>query len=123
MSAFDFIFCPFCGETEWVCEQIQQVAEGRLHEYKCKDCKKFNYTNISYLIKDTILHAVTGLKKYNLRVEVYPYLVDVAYLTNKTTITDADTHREILTINKVLDLNWYREEEIREKLKFYLVFS
>ena len=119
----DYIFCPFCGEAEWISDKTGSTKEGRLSYYKCKECKKFSYTNISMLVKHNFLIGVTEIKRYEVKAEVYPYLVTIAYLANKTIITDADSNKQIIELDKALEFDWYRDEKILEKIKFYLVFS
>lgn len=119
----DYIFCPFCGEVEWISDKTGSCAKGRLSYYKCKGCKKFSYTNISMLVKDTFLHGVTELKRYEVKAEVEPYLITIAYFANKTIISDAYSHQQIIELDKVIEFDWYKDDKILEKIKFYLVFS
>lgn len=119
----DYIFCPFCGEVEWLVDKTGTAKEGRLAYYKCKGCKKFSYTNISMPFKSTILECVTEVKRYEVKAEIEPYIVTIAYLANKTIITDSFSRKPVIELDKVIEFDWYKDDKILEKIKFYLVFS
>ncbi len=119
----DYIFCPLCGGVDWTSDKTGTTKEARLTWYKCTACKKFSYTNATSIVKNTFLIGVTEVKRYAVKAEIEPYRINILHDVNETVIRDAYTSKEILTIAKALDFNWYRPEEVIEKIKFYLLFS
>lgn len=115
----DYIFCPLCGASKWTTTKLHKTEE----HYKCSECEKFRYTN-------RIEHATSegGLeyfqkKRYSIYAEVYPYTVSVYYYDNRTDFADADSQTIILRLPRAIDFNWYRDEDLINKIKKYLLFS
>lgn len=120
----DYIFCPLCGASKWISDKTGSVENNKLSLYRCTACKKFQYTNITVPYTDTFLHAVTQIRRYSVKAELEKYCITVLYAPeNQTTIRDAETFKELIKLNKPIEFNWYRPEEVAEKVKFYLVFS
>jgi hypothetical protein len=119
----DYIFCPLCGGMKWLVDKTGTSHDGRLTFHECSSCKNFNYTNETVIVKSEILIGVTNTSRLSVMADIFPYLISVYYKENKTEIMDTDSFKLLLRFNKVIQFNWYRSEEVIDKIKKFLVFS
>lgn len=125
----DFIFCPFCGATKWIIDKtgapisILASFKGQLEHHKCSGCKNFTYSNI--MEHDKSLAGLEYFKKirYSVQAIIKPYEIDVSYVDKHTTLTEWETGKVLLKLNSAITFNWYKNEDLIEKIKKYLVFS
>lgn len=113
----DYIFCPLCGEHNWKVDKTQFPVT--IHT--CSDCKKFIYTEITKTTESSI-----GLKIYHkeLRTEevsVDEYHIHINHQENWTEVQK--DYSVILKLPKAVVFDWYRETNIKDKIKKFLVFS
>lgn len=120
----DFIFCPLCGATKWLTTKTRASAQGRLTDNKCSGCKKFTYTNVTCLIKHPILIGITQTVRYSIEATIEPYRIGVFYQEPiVTNIWDSDTSQNLLSLNQAVTFNWYKNDELLDKIKKYILFS
>jgi hypothetical protein len=121
----DYIFCPLCGATKWITDKTgsAHADKGRLTKHKCSSCKKFSYTNHSALIEHNILVGITQITRYSVVADIDPYRISVFYHANSTQFQDIDCNNVILILNSAVTFNWYKNEELIEKIKKYVLFS
>lgn len=119
----DFIFCPFCGGVKWTVDKSRKVAEGTLEYHKCQLCKKFVYTNVWNSGTSSAGLEVMNKRRYSVEAIIPPYKIQVFYLDNKTNFIDYDSGDLVLEVNLAVTFNWYKNEELVDKIKKYVVFS
>ena len=114
-TSIKYIFCPFCGSPKWITD-----TSSIRHWNQCADCKYFKYYNrevkliaqgVSYLIKDCVIAAFE------------PYTVCVDYIKNTTDIYHTRKHSLMVTLPRAIEFNWYKQEELVDKIKTYITFS
>lgn len=115
----DFIFCPFCGEVEWT---VDKSRAGEGDAFSCSKCKKFTYINIMQHKKTESGFEYFEKVRSSIRADLEIYAIEIDYLDKKTIIKDSWL-TTILTLHKIIDFNWYNQDEVIEKVKKYLVFS
>lgn len=123
---YDFIFCPFCGATKWTIDKTGAPPagiKGQLEYHKCSGCKNFTYTNL--VAHDKSPGGIEYFKKtrYSVVAIIKPYEIVVSYVDKHTTFTDWDTGNILLMLNSAITFNWYKHEDLIDKIKKYLVFS
>lgn len=119
----DYIFCPFCGGVKWISDKTGYADGGRLASHKCAGCKKFTYVNHTELVKHPVLEGITKTTRYSVQADILPYRIIVFYHKNSTQFQDINTHQVILVVNSAVAFNWYKNEELVDKIKKYVVFS
>lgn len=123
MSTTDYIFCPFCGAIKWTNDKSRYADGGRLEYHKCQGCKKFIYTNHIKNVKSPQGLEYFEKTRYSVEATVDKYKVTVFYHKKSTQFIDIDTGHVILVLSSPVTFNWYKNEELVEKIKKYLVFS
>jgi hypothetical protein len=118
---YSYIFCPLCGAVKWLTDKTGSLNGARLEQYKCSGCKKFIYTDIIEAVEGTIKYY--SRKRFSVVATVGKYIVSVFYHNNSTQFQDADTDEVILVLNSAVTFNWYKNEELIEKIRKYLLFS
>jgi hypothetical protein len=120
----DFIFCPLCGATKWLTNKTRASAQGRLTEHRCSGCKNFTYTNVTCLVKHAVLVGITQSVRHSIEATIKPYKIGVFYQEPiVTNIWDSETSQLLLSLNSAVTFNWYKNEELIEKVKKYILFS
>ena len=120
----DFIFCPLCGASKWLTNKTRASALGRLTENKCSGCKNFTYTNVTCLVKHQFLVGITQTVRHSVEAIIKPYKVCVFYQDPiGTSIWDSETYQTLLTLNSAVTFNWYKNEDLVDKIKKYILFS
>lgn len=123
MSGLNYIFCPFCGSIKWTVDKSRETPEGQVHYHKCQDCKKFSYVNIEIGTKSLSGLHVFERKPHHIVAEISSYKIVVYYSTNETTFENIETGDTVLTVKTAINFNWYKNEELIDKIKTYVVFS
>lgn len=124
--SYEYIFCPFCGGSLWITDRTQRVTTssgGKITHNKCDSCKAFSYSNISVPVEHPLLFAITESKRLQVTAWILPYKIIVNYLDNFTEFYELDGGKFILKINQAVNFDWYKNEELVEKIKKYVVFS
>lgn len=120
----DYIFCPLCGGVNWLTNKTKVAPDGgRLTYFKCKSCKKFNYYNHTRLVDHPFLAGVTQTTRYSVEATVQNYKILVKYHDKTTSFYDDETEKLLLHLNTCVTFNWYKNEDLIEKIKKYLLFS
>lgn len=119
----DYIFCPLCGATKWITDKTGYANKGKLTAHKCSGCKKFNYTNHTGIIEHQVLVGVTQTTRYSVVADIETYRISVFYHANTTQFQDIDSNNVVLVLNSAVSFNWYKNEELIDKIKKYLLFS
>jgi hypothetical protein len=122
----DFIFCPFCGGVKWITDK-SGTASGhpsyQLESHKCAACKKFIYINAwDKGISEVGLQYIKK-RRYQIEAIINPYKIKVFYMDPKTIFINNNTDKIVLSIEQAVTFNWYKNEELIEKIKKYFVFS
>ncbi len=115
----DYIFCPLCGATKWTTTKLHKFED----HYTCSGCEKFQYINRVEHVKSESGLEYFQKRRYSVYAEIYPYTVSVYYDDNRTDFADADSQRIILSVPRAVAFNWYKGEDLVEKIKKYLLFS
>lgn len=121
MSFEEYIFCPLCGEHEWITDK----TNVKYRYNTCGGCKDFMYATITHEVVSEI-----GLKLFyrelheeDVRIPGH-YRIKINHTEQKTTITDADSWKVLLNINSAPKFNWYdKSESLADRIKKFLVFS
>jgi hypothetical protein len=121
----DFIFCPLCGSIRWITDKTKSTKIGKLEAHKCCGCKKFTYTN--HIIK-TSLSSNLKIESYDktrhsIEALIEPYYISVYYEDKVTNFRSDDKLELILSLGQAVSFNWYKREELVEKIKKYVLFS
>lgn len=122
-KSINFIFCPLCGGVKWITDKTGYADNGKLTYHKCAACKKFSYTNHTKLVDHPILVGVTHTTGYEVEAKIMPYKIRVNYHHNHTQFSDEASNKLILEVNTAVKFNWYKNEELVNKIKKYVVFS
>ena len=112
----DYIFCPLCGEHSWRTDKTQFPT---IHS--CSDCKNFSYTEIT----KTLISSI-GLKIYHRELETETVIMDdyEIRINHQEKWTEVIKNYEvILKIQKALIFDWYKDKDVKDKIKKFLVFS
>jgi hypothetical protein len=118
----DYIFCPFCGATKWVTDKAMKT--GQQHEvFKCCGCKKFKYENVLNSIKTPAGFELFKKQRYMVEATIDPYFITVYYVQGVTNIQDSDSRALIVSLGQAVTFNWYKHEELIDKIKKYVLFS
>ena len=115
----DYIFCPLCGSSKWTTTKLHRYEE----HYRCSECEKFQYINRLEHSKTESGLELFQKKRYSVYAEVYPYIVNVYYDENRTEFIDADSNKIILSLPKAITFDWYKGDDLIEKIKKYMLFS
>src|SRR5688572_4454448 len=99
----DFIFCPFCGSSDWITDKTRQYNDEMFISNKCAGCNNFGYAGT----KDS-LHEIHATMR--------PYKVVVDYEFEFTGIYALD-NSTILYLEQLINFNWYKYEETLDKIK------
>lgn len=121
--SIDFIFCPLCGATKWNIDRNQPHPDGKVASYKCNGCKNFTYKNITSIVKHSILVGITQTTRLSIDAKIEPYFISVNYKVKQTDFLDCESGKLLLSVNTAVAFNWYKNEELINKVKKYLVFS
>jgi hypothetical protein len=119
----DYIFCPLCGGIKWLVDKSRFAEGGRLTSHKCGGCKKFMYTDHTVLVDHQILIGITQTTRYSVEATIDPYRITVFYHAKSTQFQDIETNNVIMVVNTAVSFNWYKSEELVNKIKKYVVFS
>ena len=119
----DYIFCPFCGGITWITDKSGYAKNGRLESHKCESCKKFTYVN--HFEKTTSPGGLEHFRKsrFSIDARIDPYQVTVFYHKDSTQFRDIHSGYVILVLKQAVAFNWYKNEELVDKIKKYVVFS
>ncbi len=123
MSTQDFIFCPFCGSIRWTTDKSGYAQKGRLERNTCAGCHKFHYVNHLEHTTSSSGLEIFCKKRYSVEATIDPYIIKVNYLEARTEFQDLDTYQVILTLDTAITFNWYKNEELVDKIKKYVLFS
>lgn len=123
MSTQDYIFCPFCGSVKWTTDKSGYAQEGRLEKHECSGCKKFTYTNHMQHTKSPAGLEIFEKKRYSVVAHIDPYLITVNYFDKTTIFESWSTGTLILSLGAAVTFNWYKNDDLLEKIKLYTVFS
>lgn len=121
--SYDFIFCPLCGGSKWLTDKTRSNIDGKLIQHKCADCKEFIYINHTTAFEHPVLVGLTKTVRYSIQVRIYDYIIVVNYHDNTTVFESYDSGDLILKLNVAVAFNWYKNEDLIEKIKKYIVFS
>lgn len=121
--SYDYIFCPLCGAVKWITDKSGAFAGGKLESHKCSGCKKFTYVNLFNKTLSPAGLEVWARSRFSVVARIEPYIVSVFYHKNSTQFQNADSNEVILVLNSAVTFNWYKNEELVDKIKKYLVFS
>jgi hypothetical protein len=119
----NYIFCPFCGTTNWSIDRSGSFNGNALEYYKCQDCKDFSYTNIIERHESSIGLKYYSRNRFSVVSTIYPYIISIFYDKNSTQIQDYDSHEVILVLDHCVNFNWYKNEELVDKIRKYVLFS
>lgn len=108
----DYIFCPFCADSQWQTARLRKSVDGHtLTVNLCMGCNKFGY-------------STTELGLYEVEAKIFPYQVIVNYRLNTTDIYKMDNIKgPVLSLKQLINFNWYNPEIVLEKVQKYVVFS
>ncbi len=120
----DFIFCPLCGATKWLTTKTRASTKGKLTDHTCSGCKNFTYTNVTCPVKHSVLVGINQTVRHSVEVTIKPYLIAVYYQDPPATyINDSKTLERLVTLKSAVTFNWYKNEELLDKIKKYILFS
>lgn len=120
----DYIFCPFCGGIKWTTDKSGQTNHGQLESYECSDCKKFYYSNhIEHTKSKETGIEIFSKQRYKVEAKIESYTITVNYIKNTTLIEYTNGYGTVIELKHAVNFNWYKNEELMEKIKTYLVFS
>lgn len=125
----DFIFCPFCGAVKWITDKTGAIqahhpgGAGTLESHKCSGCKKFTYINHWALGKSPAGLDIFNKTRFSVQADIEPYRILVLYKENITQFLDLYDKKLVLQVNACVTFNWYKNEELVDRIKKYVVFS
>lgn len=123
-TGYDYIFCPFCGSNKWISDKSGGYNyKDRLESHKCSGCKNFTYCNIIKQEKSPAGLEIFSKGRFSVVAKIRPYIISVFYEKGSTQFQDIDSNDVILVLNRVVTFNWYKNEELVDKIKKYVVFS
>jgi len=124
-NIYDYIFCPFCGGNKWISDRTggHPTGNGRLESHKCAGCKKFTYVNSIKKEKSPAGLEIFSKSRFSVVAKIEPYIISVFYEKPATQFQDINTNNVILVLNSAVTFNWYKNEELVDKIKKYVVFS
>lgn len=122
MSFQEYIFCPLCGEHEWITDKT--AVSYTYHT--CGGCKNFMYATTT----KTVVSENTGIKLFyrelheeDVKIPDH-YRIKINHTEQRTIITDADSWQVLLDVKAAPKFNWYdKEEDLASRIKKFLVFS
>ena len=117
----DYIFCPLCGEHEWKIDKTKKCEDGHLTDHRCGDCKKFFYTEVMKHTKTESGLEIFYKELYEEQVFIEDYDIMINHFHNWTQVKKDYT--VILKLPRAVKFDWYRDKDIKDKIKKFLVFS
>lgn len=121
----DYIFCPLCGSMAWTIDRSTGGNDTRTEHHGCIECQKFSYTNttiLSHIDPVTNICYFSKTRKSETAV-IGPYFITILFNHNFTSIRYAKDLELILSLDQVIPFDWYKGDDLLEKINTYMVFS
>jgi hypothetical protein len=119
----DYIFCPLCGEHQWTVDKTRSSENGPLVEHKCGSCRKFIYVEVS-----TFAVMQSGLKVFyrelhSEEVFIDDYHINICHQPSHEFTCVRKDGNLILDLKHPVKFDWYKDKNVKDKIKKFLVFS
>ena len=115
----NYIFCPLCSNHNW--KRIERSSLVQLTEHRCESCNNFEYTEVSKHMTSESGIQIFYKELYSEKVWVDDYFININHQENWTEIVKYS--RVILKIPRAVIFDWYKENNIKDKIRKFLVFS